>query len=233
MSELDQLPEHQRTYIFARAAVLGAETSTAPLDALVTRGFRDAEELAPRDRSYLAALGEVMDRGDNLAALDDYADGVVRDLAARDDGKVRLSDGRVVDFGADAEVAREAVGQVSLPDGRVFEYGYGSGQGQEPETWSRTDAGRSSGAQTMAAASSGLTTVERKEQEAAQQDVRDLAAAGALAAQQTQVPRAVRLAGQFGGPMFGPPAPGSTGMPAMNRRSGHEPVRDQEQGYQR
>jgi hypothetical protein len=231
MSELDQLTEHQRTYIFARAAVLGAETSTAPLDALVTRGFRDAEELGGRDRRYLAALGEVVDRGDDLGALDHYADGVVRDLAAGDDGKVRLSDGRVVDFGVGAEVAHEAVGQVSLPDGRVFEYGYG--EGREPETWSRTVAERSSDAQTMAAAPSSWTTVERKEHEAAQQDVRDLAAVGALAAQQTQVPRAVRLAGQFGGPMSGPPAPGSTGMPAMNRRSGHEPVRDQEQGYQR
>jgi hypothetical protein len=199
----------------------------------VTRGFRDAEDLAPRDRRYLAALGEVVDRGEDLVALDHYADGVVRDLAARDDGKVRLSDGRVVDFGGGAEVAREAVGQVSLPDGRVFEYGYGSGEGQEPETWSRTDAERSGDAQAMAAASSGWTTVERKEHEAAQQDVRDLAAIGALAAQQTQVPRAVRLAGQFGGPMSGPPAQGSTGMPAMNRRSGHEPVREQEQGYQR
>jgi hypothetical protein len=231
MSELDRLPEHQRTYIFARAAVLGAQTSTAPLDALVTRGFRDAEELVQRDRTYLAARGEVVDGGEDLVALDHYADGVVRDLAAGDDGKVRLSDGRVIDFGGGAEVAREAVGQVSLPDGRVFEYGYG--EEQEPETWSRAVAERSSDDRTMAARGSSLTTVERKEHEAAQQDARDLAAIGVLAAQQTQVPRAVRLAGQFGGPMSGPPAPGSAGMPAMNRRSGHESVRDQEQGYQR
>jgi len=45
-----------------------------------------------------------------------------------------------------------------------------------------------------------LTTVELKEQEAADQSWRDLAAAQALAAQQTQVPRAVRLAASSVGP---------------------------------
>ncbi len=45
MSEHDQLPEHHRAYVLARANVLScAERSTAALDALVARGVTDAEE---------------------------------------------------------------------------------------------------------------------------------------------------------------------------------------------
>jgi len=36
----------------------------------------------------------------------------------------------------------------------------------------------------------------------------------ALAAQQTQVPQAVRLAAQFGGRLYGPPPTGDPGPPA-------------------
>jgi hypothetical protein len=56
--------------------------------------------------------------------------------------------------------------------------------------------------------------VEGKEQEAAEQDAHDFAGVRALAAQQTQVPQAVRLASQFGGPLYGPPPTGDSGPPA-------------------
>ncbi len=56
--------------------------------------------------------------------------------------------------------------------------------------------------------------LQGKEQEAAAQDTHDLAAVRALAAQQTQVPQAVRLASQFGGRLYGPPPTGRGGPPA-------------------
>jgi len=69
-------------------------------------------------------------------------------------------------------------------------------------------------------------------------------------ARQTQVPRAVRLAGMFGGPMYGPPAPGGTtahdpqrrqphrtdqvgGGGTAGHRRGHEPTREQGQEFGR
>jgi hypothetical protein len=55
MTDVKGLPEHHRAYIYARAAVLAEDTSTDALDALVRRGFTDAEELRMRDRRYLAA----------------------------------------------------------------------------------------------------------------------------------------------------------------------------------
>ncbi len=58
MNDHDQLPEHHRAYVRARANVLSsAERSTAALDALVARGVTDAAELPLRERRYLAARG--------------------------------------------------------------------------------------------------------------------------------------------------------------------------------
>jgi len=56
--------------------------------------------------------------------------------------------------------------------------------------------------------------LEGKEQEAAEQNAHDVAAVRAPAAQQTQVPQAVRLAAQFGGRLYGPPPTGGTAPPA-------------------
>ncbi len=70
MTDVQGLPEHHRAYIYARAAVLAEDTSTDALDALVRRGFTDAEELRMRDRRYLAARGTIIERGEDLAVLD-------------------------------------------------------------------------------------------------------------------------------------------------------------------
>jgi len=74
MTDVQGLPEHHRAYIYARAAVLAEDTSTDALDALVRRGFTDAEELRMRDRRYLAARGTVLERGEDLAVLDAHAE---------------------------------------------------------------------------------------------------------------------------------------------------------------
>ncbi len=155
MTDVKGLPEHHRAYIYARLAVLSEDTSTDALDALVRRGFTDAEELRMRDRRYLAARGTVLERGEDLAVLDAHAE--------------------------------------ELLDHHT--------EGDNPPA----------GPPQAAAAPSIL---EGKEQEAAEQDAHDLAAVRALAAQQTQVPQAVRLAAQFGGPLYGPPPTGGTAPPA-------------------
>ncbi len=156
MTEMQGLPEHHRAYIYARVAVLAEDTSTDALDALVRRGFTDAEELRMRDRRYLAARGTVIERGEDLAVLDTYAEELL-DLDHRHEGD-------------------------SPPAGT-------------PQ---------------VAAAPS---IVEGKEQEAAEQDAHDVAVR-ALAAQQTQVPQAVRLAAQFGGRLYGLPPTGGAAPPA-------------------
>jgi len=74
MTDVQGLPEHHRAYIYARAAVLAEDTSTDALDALVRRGFTDAEELRMRDRRYLAARGTIVERGEDLAVLDAHAE---------------------------------------------------------------------------------------------------------------------------------------------------------------
>ncbi len=155
MTDVQGLPEHHRAYIYARAAVLTEDTSTDALDALVRRGFTDAEELRMRDRRYLAARGTIVQRGEDLAVLDTYAE--------------------------------------ELLDHHT--------EGDNP----------TAGTPQAAAAPSN---VEAKEQEAAEQNAHDLAAVRALAAQQTQVPQAVRLAAQFGGRLYGPPPTGDPGPPA-------------------
>jgi len=154
MTEVKGLPEHHRAYIYARAAVLAEDTSTDALDALVRRGFTDAEELRMRDRRYLAARGTIVGRGEDLAVLDAHVE--------------------------------------ELLDHRT--------EGDNPPA----------GPPQAAAAPS---IVEGKEQEAAEQDTHDLAAVRALAAQQTQVPQAVRLAAQFGGRLYGPPPTGEAAPP--------------------
>ena len=155
MTDVQGLPEHHRAYIYARAAVLAEDTSTDALDALVRRGFTDAEELRMRDRRYLAARGTVIERGEDLAVLDHHAE--------------------------------------ELLDHPT--------EGDNP----------TAGPPQAAAAPSIL---EAKEQEAAEQDAHDLAAVRALAAQQAQVPQAVRLAAQFGGRLYGAPPTGGTAPPA-------------------
>jgi len=135
--------------------VLAEDASTDALDALVRRGFTDAEELRMRDRRYLAARGTIVERGEDLAVLDTYAEELL-DLDHHPEGD-------------------------SPPAG------------------------------TPQAATPSI--VEGKEQEAAEQDTHDLAVR-ALAAQQTQVPQAVRLAAQFGGRLYGPPPTGGAAPPA-------------------
>jgi len=156
MTEVQGLPEHHRAYIYARVAVLAEDTSTDALDALVRRGFTDAEELRMRDRRYLAARGTIVERGEDLAVLDAHAEELL-DLDHRTEGD------------------RPPVGtpQVASP-----------------------------------------SVVEVKEQEAAEQDAHDLAVVRAAAAEQTQVPQAVRLAAQFGGRLYGPPPTGGAAPPA-------------------
>jgi len=153
MTDVQGLPEHHRAYIYARAAVLAEDTSTDALDALVRRGFTDAEELRMRDRRYLAARGTIVERGEDLAVLDAHAEELL----------------------------------------------------DHP-----TEGGNPTAGAPQAAAASIL---EGKEQEAAEQDTHDVAAVRALAAQQTQVPQAVRLASQFGGRLYGPPPTGEAAPP--------------------
>ncbi len=85
MTDVQGLPEHHRAYIYARAAVLAEDTSTDALDALVRRGFTDAEELRMRDRRYLAARGTIVQRGEDLAVLDHHAEELL-DLDHRQEG---------------------------------------------------------------------------------------------------------------------------------------------------
>ncbi len=78
MSDHDQLPEQHRAYVLARANVLScAERSTAALDALVARGYTDAEELPLRERRYLAARGGMLRGGQDPAFLDVLVEGVL------------------------------------------------------------------------------------------------------------------------------------------------------------
>ncbi len=153
MTDVQGLPEHHRAYIYARAAVLAEDTSTDALDALVRRGFTDAEELRMRDRRYLAARGTIVERGEDLAVLDAHAE-------------------ELLDHPAEGDNPTAGAPQAEAP-----------------------------------------SIVEAKEQEAAEQDAHDVAAVRALAAQQTQVPQAVRLASQFGGRLYGPPPTGEAAPP--------------------
>ncbi len=152
MTDVQGLPEHHRAYIYARLAVLAEDTSTDALDALVRRGFTDAEELRMRDRRYLAARGTVIERGEDLAVLDAHAE-------------------ELLDHHTEGDKPPVGAPQAATP-----------------------------------------SILEGKEQEAAEQDAHDLAVR-ALAAQQTQVPQAVRLASQFGGRLYGPPPTGEAAPP--------------------
>ncbi len=154
MTDVQGLPEHHRAYIYARAAVLAEDTSTDALDALVRRGFTDADELRMRDRRYLAARGTVIERGEDLAVLDTCAE-------------------ELLDHHTEGDSPPAGTPQVATP-----------------------------------------SILETKEQEAAEQDAHDFAAVRAAAAQQTQVPQAVRLAAQFGGRLYGPPPTGGAAPPA-------------------
>ena len=153
MTDVQGLPEHHRAYIYARLAVLAEDTSTDALDALVRRGFTDAEELRMRDRRYLAARGTVIERGEDLAVLDAHAE-------------------ELLDHRHEGDKPPVGAPQAATP-----------------------------------------SILEGKEQEAAEQDAHDLAAVRALAAQQTQVPQAVRLASLCGGRLYGPPPTGEAAPP--------------------
>ncbi len=192
MSDHDQLPEHHRAYVRARANVLScAERSTAALDALVARGVTDVEELPLRERRYLAARGGMLRRGEDPGSLDGYVEGVL------DDGEAQVPVGHGPDH-ADAEGGVRRIGGVHT----------------QPEA------------------------------------AREALDAETSPARQTQVPRAVRLAGMFGGPMYGPPAPGGAtahdpqrrqprrndqvgGGGTAGHRRGHEPTREQGQEFGR
>ena len=218
MNEHDQLPEHHRAYVRARANVLScAERSTAALDALVARGVTDAEELPLRERRYLAARGGMLRRGEDPASLDGYIDGVL------DDGEAQVPVGHGPDL---PEGQADRADQHDLVVGGVV---------YSATEWESDAEG-------------GVRRIggDHTQPEAA----REALDAETSPARQTQVPRAVRLAGMFGGPMYGPPAPGGTtahdpqhrqphrndqvgGGGTAGHRRGHEPTREQGQEFGR
>ncbi len=221
MSEHDQLPEQHRAYVRARANVLScAERSTAALDALVTRGFTDAEELPLRERRYLAARGGMLRGGQDPAILDVLVEGVLdqheaqalaghgTDLPQRQADRADQHDLVV------GGVAYSATEWEPDADGGVRWIG---GRGEQDYSW-------------------------EEEVEAPSQTP--------SAGEEREVPRAVRLAGMFGGPMYGPPGPGGTtahdpqrrqprradqvgGGGTAGHRRGHEPTREQGQEFGR
>jgi len=218
MNEHDQLPEHHRAYIRARANVVScAERSTAALDALVARGVTDAEELPLRERRYLAARGGMLRRGEDPASLDGYVEGVL------DDGEAQVPVGHGPDL---PEGQADRADQHDLVVGGVV---------YSATEWESDAEG-------------GVRRIggDHTQPEAA----REALDAETSPARQTQVPRAVRLAGMFGGPMYGPPAPGGTtahgpqhrqphrndqvgGGGTAGHRRGHEPTRAQGQEFGR
>ena len=282
MSELDQLPEHHRAYVLARVNVLSAaQRSTAALDALVTRGVTDAEELPLRDRRYLAARGGMASRGEDPAVLDEYAAEYVagpgpnlsgrgpdlhrvdhEDLRRRGpdraDGHRNLDDGvehdpppaddlvvggvtyRATEWETDGAGGVRRIGSGGAPDW--------PGEGEAAPTGEGTAEKKPAPAQNKRTATGPGPAPGRGADTPAR--------ARARAAPQNQVPRAVRLAGLFGGPMYGPPAPSgaatpdpahrapargdaaaggaaATGGGAAGHRRAHPPTREQEQEYGR
>jgi len=227
MSEHDQLPEHHRAYVQARANVLScAERSTAALDALVARGITDAEELPLRERRYLAARGGMLRGGEDPASLDVLVEGVL------DQHEAQALAGHGPDLPqrqADrADQHDLVVGGVAYsttewePDAEGGVRWIGGG-GEQEYSWEEE-------------------VEESPEVEAPSQTP--------SAGEEGEVPRAVRLAGMFGGPMYGPPASGGTTAHAPQRRQprrndqeggggtaghrrGHEPTREQGQEFGR
>ncbi len=227
MSEHDQLPEQHRAYVRARANVLScAERSTAALDALVARGVTDAEELPLRERRYLAARGGMLRGGQDPAFLDVLVEGVL------DQHEAQVLAGHGPDLPqrqADrADQHDLVVGGVAYsatewePDAEGGVRWIGGG-GEQDCSWE-----------------------EEVEEFLEVQAPSQTPSAG----EEGEVSRAVRLAGMFGGPMYGPPAPDGTtahdpqrrqprrndqvgGGGTAGHRRGHEPTREQGQEFGR
>lgn len=221
MSEPDQLPEQQRAYVRARANVLSsAERSTAALDALVARGFADAEELSLRERRYLAARGGMLRGGQDPAPLDVLVEGVLDQHEAQ----------ALAGHGPDL-----LQGQADRDDQHDLVVG---GVAYSATEWELDADG---GVRWVGGVGEQDCSVE-EEVEAPSQTP--------SAGEECEVPRAVRLAGMFGGPMYGPPAPGGAPAPdpqhrkpprtdhgggggSAGHRRGHEPAREQGQEFGR
>jgi len=221
MSEPDQLPEQHRAYVLARANVLScAERSTAALDALVARGVTDAEELPLRERRYLAARGGMLRGGQDPAFLDVLVEGVLGQHEAQ----------ALAGHGPDLpEGQADRADQHDLVVGGVV---------YSATEWEPDGEG---GVRWIGGGGVQDCSVE-EEVEAPSQTP--------SAGEEREVPRAVRLAGMFGGPMYGPPASGGTtahdpqrrqprrndqvgGGGAAGHRRGHEPTREQGQEFGR
>ncbi len=221
MSDPDQLPEQHRAYVLARANVLScAERSTAALDALVARGVTDAEELPLRERRYLAARGGMLRRGEDPAFLDVLVEGVL------DQHEARALAGHGPDL---PQRQADRADQHDLVVGGVA---------YNATEWEPDAEG---GVRYLGGGGEQDCSLE-EEVEAPSQTP--------SAGEEREVPRAVRLAGMFGGPMYGPPAPGGTtahdpqrrqprrndqvgGGGTAGHRRGHEPTREQGQEFGR
>ncbi len=247
MSDHDQLPEQHRVYVLARANVLSsAERSTAALDALVARGVTDAEELPLRERRYLAARGGMLRSGQDL---DDEAQARIGHGPDLPERQADRADEHDLVVGG---VAYSATEWEPDAEGGVRWIGGGGEQDcsweEEVEESLTAEAAAEPPPQTpkgRAASGPGQAA-----QEVDRLSQRDRAAAPGSAGGENEVPRAVRLAGMFGGPMFGPPAPGGTtahgpqhrqprrndevgGGGTAGHRRGHEPTREQGQEFGR
>ena len=221
MSEHDQLPEQHRAYVRARANVLSsAERSTAALDALVARGYTDAEELPLRERRYLAARGGMLRGGQDPAFLDVLVEGVL------DQHEAQALAGHGPDL---PQRQADRADQHDLVVGGVA---------YSATEWEPDGDG---GVRWIGGAGVQDCSLE-EEVEAPSQTP--------SAGEEREVPRAVRLAGMFGGPMYGPPGPGGTtahdpqrrqprradqvgGGGTAGHRRGHEPTREQGQEFGR
>ncbi len=221
MSEPDQLPEQHRAYVRARANVLScAERSTAALDALVARGVTDAEELPLRERRYLAARGGMLRRGEDPASLDVLVDGVLDQHEAQ------------APAGQGSDLPQRQADRADQHDLVVGGVAYSATE------WELDADG-------------GVRWIGGVgEQDCSVEDEVEAPSRTPSAGEEREVPRAVRLAGMFGGPMYGPPAPGGTPAPdpqhrhpprtdhgggggSAGHRRGHEPTREQGQEFGR
>jgi hypothetical protein len=223
MSEHDQLPEHHRAYVRARANVLScAERNTAALDALVARGVTDAEELPLRERRYLAARGGMLRGGEDPASLDVLVEGVL------DQHEAQALAGHGPDL---PQRQADRADQHDLVVGGVA---YSTTE-WEPDT--------EGGVRWIGGGGEQEYSWEEEVEESPEVEAPS-------AGEEGEVPRAVRLAGMFGGPMYGPPAPGGTTAHAPQRRQprrndqvggggtaghrrGHEPTREQGEEFGR
>jgi len=227
MSEHDQLPEQHRAYVRARANVLSsAERSTAALDALVARGVTDAEELPLRERRYLAAGGRMLRGGQDPAPLDVLVDGVLDQPEAQ------------APAGHGPDLPQRQADRADQHDLVVGGVAYSATE-WEPDA--------DGGVRWIGGGGEQDYSCEEKVEEFLEVEAPSQTPS---AGEEGEVPRAVRLAGMFGGPMYGPPAPGGTtahapqqrpprradqvgGGGTAGHRRGHEPTREQGQEFGR